>query len=289
VTLASSAAALAGALAALAARDLAAAALSWSGNQSPGRLAARKMLAALAPRFGSLAILRHISPPRDLSARLAAAGQPGGLGPREWMALKTASALAASAASVGVLVGGASRLGVLTAIVGPLAGFAAPDFWLTRAARARSEAAVRELPDLLDLLRVSVEAGLAPVRAMGTVAAQFDGPLAIEWRRVAAAVTLGEPPAAAIGRMTDRISAEEVRAFADALLRARRHGLPLAATLAAQAASAREARRRRIREQAARAGPKMQLVVALVLVPSMLLIVTALMVSELRPTFGLTP
>ena len=65
----------------------------------------------------------------------------------------------------------------VTAIAGPLAGFVAPDFWLARAVRARREAAVRELPDLLDLLRVSVEAGLAPVRAMGAVAAQFDGPL----------------------------------------------------------------------------------------------------------------
>jgi tight adherence protein C len=146
---------------------------------------------------------------------------------------------------------------------------------------------VRELPDLLDLLRVSVEAGVAPLRAMGAVAAQFDGPLAAEWRRAAAAVALGEPQAEAIVSMTERIAAEEVRAFADALIRSRRHGLPLAATLATQAMRAREARRRRIRERAARAGPKMQLVVALVLVPSMLLIVTALLVAELQPALGL--
>ena len=73
---------------------------------------------------------------------------------------------------------------------------------------------MRELPDLLDLLRVSVEAGVAPIRAMGTVAAQFDGPLAAEWRRISAAVALGEPQAARSRRMTERIAAEEVRAFA---------------------------------------------------------------------------
>jgi tight adherence protein C len=150
----------------------------------------------------------------------------------------------------------------------------------------RSEAAVRELPDLLDLLRVSVEAGVAPVRAMGAIADQFHGPLALEWRRTAAAVALGEPQGTAIARMTARVSSEEVKAFADALLRSRRHGLSLRESIAAQAARARETRRRRIREQAARAGPKMQLVVALVLVPSMLLVVTALLVSELRPALG---
>ena len=228
-------------------------------------------------------MLRRIKPPRELSARLAAAGQPGGLRPRDWMALKAAGALAVSVGSFGILAAETSRLALLIAVAGPLAGFVVPDFWLARAVRARGEAALRELPDLLDLLRVSIEAGVAPVRAMGAVAAQFDGPLAVEWRRVAAAVALGEPQADAIAHMTQRIAANEVKAFADALRRARRHGLPLGAALGAQAARAREARRRRIREQAARAGPKMQLVVALVLVPSMLLIVTALLLSELQP------
>ena len=287
MTLASTAAATAGALGALAARDLLGAALAgWAGS-GRRRSVGRRTVALLVPRFGSLTFLRRINPPRDLGARLTAAGEPGGLGPREWMALKIGCAVAVSAPSLGILAGGSSRFVTLVALAGPLAGFAAPDFWLARAVRARSEAAVRELPDLLELLRVSVEAGSAPIRAMGAVAAQFDGPLAAEWRRVAAAVALGEPQADAIVDMTGRIASEEVRAFADALLRSRRHGLPLGATLGTQAARARDARRRRIREQAARAGPKMQLVVALVLVPSMLLIVAALLVSELQPTLGL--
>jgi tight adherence protein C len=288
VTFASTAAATAAVLGVLAMRDLIEPALSWPKRPGHRQRAAWRALGSLTPRLGALGVLGRIAPPRDLGARLAAAGQPGGLRPREWMTLKVGGAVAVSGPSLAILAGGASRIGLLIAIAGPLAGFAAPDFWLARAARVRSEAAVRELPDLLDLLRVSVEAGIAPVRAMGAVAAQFDGPLAIEWRRAAAAVALGEPQAAAIAIMSERIAAEEVRAFADALLRSGRHGLPLGATLATQAASARNARRRRIREQAARAGPKMQLVVALVLVPSMLLIVTALLVSELQPTLGLT-
>jgi tight adherence protein C len=287
VTLAATAAAAAGALGALAARDLGAPAFSRTGRPARARSAGSRLLSALAPRFRVFAFLGRIRAPNDLNGRLAAAGQPGGLGPREWMALKAASAIAVAAPSLAILAGTSSRLVVLVAIAGPLAAFAVPDFWLARAVRARSEAAVRELPDLLELLRVSVEAGVTPIRAMGAVAGQFDGPLAAEWRRLAAAVALGEPQTDAIATMTGRIAADEVRAFADALVRSRRHGLPLGATLATQAARARDARRRRIREQAARAGPKMQLVVALVLVPSMLLVVTALLVSELQPTLGL--
>jgi tight adherence protein C len=88
--------------------------------------------------------------------------------------------------------------------------------------------------------------------------------------------------------MAERAAADTGRVI-QLVMRARRRRLPLTVTLATQAASPPEARRRRIREQAARAGPKMQLVVALVLVRSMLLIVTGLLVSELQPRFGLTP
>jgi tight adherence protein C len=71
-----------------------------------------------------------------------------------------------------------------------------------------------------------------------------------------------------------------------ALDRAARHGAPLAETLAAQARDARFALRRRVREEAARAGPKIQLVVALLLVPSVLLIVAAALLAALLGSRG---
>lgn len=275
----------AAALGVLGARDLLAPlGARWTRRRDSRRSAVAARLAFLGPKLGALRMLRRLRPPSDLGARLAAAGQPGGLRAREWMALKAGAAGAASIGSLGILAAGPSRPALLIAAAAPLAGYVAPDFWLARAVRIRGEAALRELPDLLDLLRVSVEAGVAPVHAMGSVAMHFDGPLALEWRRVTAAVGLGEPQADAIGRMTERIAADEVKAFADTVRRSRRDGLPIGPALGAQAARAREGRRRRLREQAARAGPKMQLVVAFVLVPSMLLIVAALLVGELQPT-----
>jgi tight adherence protein C len=280
VTAARISAGLAAALGAFALRDLAAPLLAERLGHGRGR---SDRLAALGSRLGSLGLVRRLEPPRELQARLAAAGRPAGLRPRDWMAVKAGAAAATSLGSVAILAGGLSPLAVLLALGGPLAGYVAPDFWLARAVRVRADAALRELPDLLDLLRVEIAAGVAPVRAMGAVAAEFDGPLAAEWRRVATAVALGAPQAVAIAEMADRVAADEVRAFADTLVRSRRHGLPIGPALGAQAARARDARRRRIREQAARAGPKMQLVVALVLVPSMLLIVAALLLSQLQP------
>jgi tight adherence protein C len=72
-----------------------------------------------------------------------------------------------------------------------------------------------------------------------------------------------------------------VATLAATLRRAERHGSPLADALAAQARDARAERARAIRERAARAGPKIQLVVALLLVPSVLLLVAAALVATL--------
>jgi tight adherence protein C len=77
-----------------------------------------------------------------------------------------------------------------------------------------------------------------------------------------------------------------VRAFVETLTYAHRAGSSLAGALDAQAATARHLRRQQIREQAARAGPQMQLVVALVLVPSVMLVIGAVLASELT-TAGL--
>jgi tight adherence protein C len=277
--LAAAAAGTAAILAALAARDLIAPVVSRAGRP--------RTRPRFLPAVGALGIVRWLRPPHDLTARLAAAGDPGGLRPREWVALKACSAAATTLPALFVALGDRTRLGLLLALAAPAAGFVLPELWLGRAIRMRADAAARDLPDMLDLLRVTVEGGVAPIRAMGDVAAQFAGPLAAEWRRVAVGVTLGEPREVALMRLRDRLPAEEVTAFVDAFGRAQRHGLPLAPTLMTHAARAREARRRRIRERAARAGPKMQLVVALVLVPSMLLIVAALLLSELEPGLGL--
>jgi tight adherence protein C len=197
------------------------------------------------------------------------------------MAAKLAGAMVA--APVGAILGAAApgRLGPLVIVATPLAGFLAPDWWLARRARDRARTVRRDLPALLDLLRVSVDAGLAPAAALRAVAQRATGPLAAEWGTVAREVDLGVPLTVAIERSAARLPLPEVRELAAAITRATRHGAPLGGTLAAQAAEARAARRRRIEEEAAKAGPKIQLVVALLLVPSVLLLVAAALAAAL--------
>jgi tight adherence protein C len=245
-----------------------------------------RALAAAGARLSPRGATGGVSPggasaPADLAGRLAAAGYPAGLGARELMAAKLAAAVAGGLAGV-VLAGGApGRLGPLIALAAPCAGFLAPDLWLGRVAAERARRVRRELPALLDLLQVTVEAGTSLPEALRLVGERADGPLAGEWRAVGRQVALGVPLRAALAGMAERVPLPEVHALGAALDRARRHGAPLADTLAAQARDARFALARRVREDAARAAPKMQLVVALLLVPSVLLLVAAALAAAL--------
>jgi tight adherence protein C len=235
---------------------------------------------AAAAGVGGVASLRPL--------RLSTRGRllPRRLGPRELLRARIAAALAAAA---GGLVAGAllpGRLGLLAAVAAPALGFLAPDLWLARRRSERIAEVRRDMPALLDLLGVAVEAGLSLPGALAEVARRSHAPLARLWGGMAAQVAVGVPLAEALEAHRREIAIPEVDSFAGALARAVRHGAPLADTLAAQAREVRLARRRAIQEQAARAGPKMQLVVALLLVPSVMLLVAAALLSALTGGAG---
>ena len=250
----------------------------------PARAARRGPARALA-RLGRGALGRRAAP-AELDLRIAAAGRPGGVGVREVMAAKAVGALAAS--GVGVVAGmlAPGRLGVLIVVAAPAAGFLAPDLWLRRCADERARRVRRQLPALLDLLRVSVAAGSSLAAALAEVGGRARGPLAAEWRAVGGEVALGVPLEQALAGMAVRLPQPEVAALCAALDRARRHGAPLGDTLAGQSRDARMALRRRVAEDAAKAGPKIQLVVALLLVPSVLLLVAAALAAALLDSGG---
>lgn len=221
-------------------------------------------------------------PPGDLAARIAAGDAPAWLGPGEAMAVK--SLLAAAGATVTLAAGPAlpGRLGMLALVVGPALGFVAPDLVLARRARGRARAVRAEAPDLLDRVRLACDAGLAPAAALARAARDGHGPLAAELRALEAAAAWGEARDDGLRRLVDRLPVPEVRALAAAVRRSERHGAPLGPTVAALAGGARAARTGRIRDRAQRAAPKIQLVVALLLVPAVLLLVAAGLLAGLR-------
>jgi tight adherence protein C len=219
--------------------------------------------------------------PRGLAARIAAAGLDTPVA--DVMAVKAGAALAGLATALVLAPAAPGRTGVALLAAGPAAGFLAPDGALRRRTRRRARAIEAELADVLDLLRISVAAGLAPGRALAEVGRRHPGLLAGELRRAAAHAALGVPRETTYARLEARCPAAGVPALVAALRRADRHGAPLAPALAAEARAARARSAQRAAETAARAAPQIQLVVALLLVPAVLLLVAAALLPAIVP------
>ena len=264
-------AALAGALFAAGLVELAAAGRSARAPH-PRREALARGLAPLGRRLRRRA-------PAALAARIDAAGVRVGVG--EVMALKAAAVPAALLAASVVSPLAPGRLGGVVFLLGPVAGFLVPDLWLRARARTRARVMETEQADVVDLLRVAVGAGLSPWRALAEVGRRHPGVLATELGAAAQRVALGVPAADALAVLERRCPAAGMPALVAAIRRSDRFGAPPGRALAALAAEARSREAARTAERAAKAAPKIQLVVALLLVPSVLLLVAAALVPAL--------
>lgn len=239
----------------------------------PGPIAAAEVRSALAERLG-------------VHRRLARAGMAERMSVASFMRAKAAASLCGL--GVGLLAAPAApgRLGpaVLAGLVA--GGFLAPDAWVQRIAHRRRDELVGALPDALDLVAVGVATGRTPVALFGEIAQGATGALAGELALAVAQIESGSTQTAALASLRERTGTPELGALAAAIERSRRYGSPLSEQLHAQAATLRGEERRRIEERAARAAPKIQLVVAMVLVPSALLAIVAALIAHSDELFA---
>lgn len=195
-----------------------------------------------------------------IDAKLERAGYPGGLRGADWVGVKLMSliAFAVLAFLLGLLIGkGAIVLGLLFMIVGGAVGYIAPEFWLGKKIAARSMAMVLQLPDALDLLTISVEAGLGFDAALAKVVEKMEGPLVDEFRQALAEVRMGRTRREALRDVANRADAQPVSNFIGAIVQAEQLGVPIAKVLQIQSNQLRIERRQRAEEAAAKAPVKM--------------------------------
>jgi tight adherence protein C len=209
-----------------------------------------------------------------ISDRIARAGLADRLSVASLLAAKGGGALAGALWALVLAPSAPARLAWIVAAALPAAGFLGPDGWLERRARQRLRALRAALPDALDLLAVGTAAGRSPLAGLTELGAG-EGPLARELAMLSAESSAGLAQSEALESLRRRAPIREVAAMCGVIDRSRRYGSPLADQLSEQATELRGAQRRRIEEQAARAAPKIQLAVALLLVPSVLLMIAA--------------
>ncbi len=262
------------------------------------------LVAGLAVAFG-LAALRELAgafalpavaldrPPPMLAAlvpigmqeRLARAGLAARVSAGQVVTGKLAGAAAGALTALSAAALVPARLAPVVAVALPAAGFLAPEAWIERTARRRKLAALAALPDVLDLLAVGLESGRAPAQVLAEVAAATSGPLADELEIALAELECGASQEIAMAGLVRRLPGPELGAVAAALERSRRFGSPLSDQLHDQAGALRRDASRALAERAARAAPKIQLVVALLLVPSVMLMLAAALIANAGAIF----
>jgi tight adherence protein C len=195
-----------------------------------------------------------------IDAKLERAGFPGGLRGADWVGVKLLALIAF--AIVGfllglLLTGGQFAPALLFALFGAAIGYLAPEFWLGRKISARSLAMTLQLPDALDLLTISVEAGLGFDAALSKVVEKMEGPLVDEFRQALAEVRMGRLRRDALRDVATRADSQPVTNFIGAIVQAEQLGVPIAKVLQIQSDQLRIQRRQRAEEAAAKAPVKM--------------------------------
>jgi len=265
---------LAGALAGAAAGELLAVRAA-----RPARPSALGALLLLVRRVGG-PLGRRLPLPSDAQARLDAAGLAPRVRPADLAAVRGAAAVTGLALLLLLPVSGAA--GLLVAVTAPPAIALAPELLIGRRIRRRADAMLAALPDAIDLLRIALGGGRSVPEALAAVGAHHDGALARELRRAAAAIRIGVPIEDALSQLRRRCPADGGAELVALLLRAHRHGAEAGDGLRALAEDLRARRARAAIDQASRAAPKVQLVVALLLVPAAMLLIAAAMLALQR-------
>lgn len=174
-------------------------------------------------------------------------------------ALKAAAAVAGAlvlpllAAMVGATFGGI----MLWAVLGAVLGFFVPDVWIARRANRRQGDIRRTLPETLDLMAISVQAGLGLESAIELVSRKLPGALGEELHRLLQEIQLGTSRRQALQHLRERTEVPELSTFALALVQADVMGSPIADVLRTHAAEMRMLRRQRAREMAAKVPVKL--------------------------------
>jgi tight adherence protein C len=153
-----------------------------------------------------------------------------------------------------------------------LLGFMFPDLWLSSKISRRQKAVFRAMPDALDLLTVCVEAGLGFDAAMAKVQEKWENELALEFGRVIQEIRLGKLRRDALRDMAERIGVAELTSFVAAVIQSEQLGVSLAKVLRIQSDQMRVRRRQLAEEEAHRAPIKMIFPIALLIFPSILIV-----------------
>jgi tight adherence protein C len=234
--------------------------------------------------------LSRLYPSGDIDrvhADLLKAGLTGSLRAEEFVAIQVGAVLLGFGTALVALVTGAIgvKFGVALLFMLPIIGGLVPSYWLRHRIKIRRMQVTNDLPDLLDLMTISVAAGLGLEQAMQVSCARFESPVCHELRLTLREMELGLSRHDALENMKLRTDIDDLVTFSVVLSQADALGLPIGRVLQAQADEMRDKRRQRAREKAAKVPVKILFPLALCFLPAIMIIVLGPIVGPIKHAF----
>jgi tight adherence protein C len=233
-----------------------------------------RVLAPAAERLAAIPL--KLSPKTNVESigrKLVAAGVSQRISVHNFLTIKGGTTVAGCIGGVLIAtVGSFASVLLFVPVLGVL-GLIAPDFVLNMKIRARRETIRAELPDALDLLAVSVEAGLGFDGAVTKLTEHMDGPLIDEFALMLSEIRVGEARSVALRKMAERVDAVEVSNFVRAVVQAEQLGISLGRILRVQANDTRNRRQAAAEEKAMKAPIKMLIPTVFFIFPAMFIII----------------
>ena len=231
---------------------------------------------ALAPIITKLSgLMLRVNPKTNLSAvqvKLAMAGMRN-TSPNGFLAARAGFGLVGLILGLLLASSSSAQTGLLAVILFTVVGFFGPAYWVTLKGRRRGDAVSADLPDALDLLAVSVEAGLGFDGAISKLTEHMDGPLIDEFEFALGEMRVGESRSEALKRMAERVPAQEMASFVRAIIQADQLGISLGRLLRVQATDARLKRQAAAEEKAMKAPIKMLFPLVMFIFPAMFIVI----------------
>ncbi len=212
---------------------------------------------------------------QDLSRTIALAGHPNGLDVESFHGFRFLCLFA------GLFVGTVLSwlgFGSVVQIGFLLGGLFFPQIWIRSAAARRQEQIGIELPEFMDAMSVTLQAGVPMDPAIKQIVNHMDGPLSEELNRFQQELDIGVPREEAYLRLMNRNQCKELETLILSLVQGSKLGVPIANTFKVLAEDMRESRVGKIKEKAAKAGPKVTLITTFVILPAVILCVVGLLV-----------
>jgi len=234
--------------------------------------------------------LSRLYPASDIDrvhADLLKAGLTGSVRAEEFVAIQVGAVMGGIGMGLIALVSGvvSVKMGLAMLFILPLLGGLAPSYWLKFRIKKRREQVTNDLPDLLDLMTISVAAGLGLEQAMQVSCARFESPVCHELRLTLREMELGLSRHDALENMKLRTDIDDLVTFAVVLSQADALGLPIGRVLQAQADEMRDKRRQRAREKAAKVPVKILFPLALCFLPAIMIVVLGPIVGPIKHAF----